>query len=274
MDLKLKGKVAVVTGAARGIGRAIALTLAGEGADVVVSDIDIQEAEKVAEEARACGVIALAVRTDVTSSGEVKAMARATFEAFGKIDILVNNAGIVYVGGDPTTRKLFQDFGEDEDYSPELDIILHGSILCTRAVLPHMLRQGSGAIVNIVSEAGVAAGLPGSTIYSAGKGGVVAFSRSLAVELAPVGIRVNCVAPGMTRTTRMERMEKAESVDDKASKTAAYARAAFDEMVARTPLKRLGSPQEIANAAVFLASEASAYTIGQTLLVNGGTFIH
>ncbi len=271
MDLKLKGKVAVITGAARGIGKATALTLAGEGSDVVVSDLDFQEARVVADIALSLGVGSLAVKTDVTNPDEIRAMVAQTIERFGKIDILVNNAGIVYVDGDPTTRKLFQDFGEDEDFSPELNIILNGTIRCTRAVLRSMLKQGSGAIVNIVSEAGVTAGLPGSTMYSAGKGGVIAFSRSLAVELAPAGIRVNCVAPGLTRTTRMERME---SSADRNSKAARYAKSALDEMVARTPLKRLGTPWEIANAVAFLASDASAYTIGQTLLVNGGTFIH
>lgn len=181
----------------------------------------------------------------------------------------MNNAGIVYVAGDPTTRKFFKDFGQDEDFRPELDIILDGTIRCTRAALPFILAQGGGSIVNIVSEAGLTAAQPGSTMYSAGKGAVVAFSRSLAVELAPSGIRVNCVAPGLTRTTRMERMEANADPD---SETARYAKSARDQIVARTPLGRLGTPREIAAATVFLASEASAFTTGQTLLVNGGAF--
>ncbi len=261
----------MITGAARGIGKAIALTLAGEGSDVVVSDMDIEEAHVVADMVRSCGVGSLAVKTDVTSLDDIKAMVAQAIERFGKIDILVNNAGIVYVDGDPTTRKLFQDFNEDEDFSPELNIILNGTIRCTRAALPSMLKQGSGAIVNIVSEAGVTAGLPGSTMYSAGKGGVVAFSRSLAVELGAAGIRVNCVAPGLTKTTRMERLESSADQD---SKTAKYAKAALDEMVARSPLRRMGTPWEIAKAVAFLVSDASAFTTGQTLLVNGGTFMH
>ncbi|MBN1849589.1 MAG: SDR family oxidoreductase [Deltaproteobacteria bacterium] len=271
MDLKLRGKTAVITGGARGIGKAIVLTFASEGANLVIGDIDLHEAQLVADMARAADVRALAIRADVTRPKEVKKMVGETMDQFGRLDILINNAGIVYVNGEPTTRRLFQDLKEDEDYSPELNIILHGTIICTRAALPSMLKAKSGSIVNIVSEAGLTAGLPGSTMYSAGKGGVVAFSRTLANELAPSGIRVNCVAPGLTKTTRMERLE---SSADKDAKTAAYAKLTYDQVVARTPLGRMGTPWEIANAAVFLASDASSFTTGQTLVVSGGSFMY
>jgi 3-oxoacyl-[acyl-carrier protein] reductase len=197
-------------------------------------------------------------------------MVRQTVEKFGKLDILINNAGILYVDGEPTSRRPFQDFKEDEDYSPELNIILHGTLICTKAALPPMLKQKSGAIINIVSEAGLIGAPVGATMYSAGKGGVIAFSRTLAVELAPSGIRVNCVAPGIIRTTRMERLESGADQDAKRS---AYNKLNY-EIVAQTPLGRMGTPWEIANAAVFLASDASSFTTGQTLVVNGGRFMH
>jgi 3-oxoacyl-[acyl-carrier protein] reductase len=266
MNLNLQGKVVLVTGGARGIGKAIALTFAQEGAHVVVADIDAQQAQATASEAESRGVQALGVRADVTDHGEVKQMVRDALARFGRLDVLVNNAGMLYVAGRPTTRKLFQEFGEDEDYFPELRVTLHGTLECTRAALPPMLRQRSGSIVNIVSEAGRSGATKGSTIYAAGKGGIIAFSRSLAFEVAESGIRVNCVAPALIRTTRAER---AESGLERDPEVVNYFRS-MDEIIARTPAGRIGAPQEIADAAVFLASDVSSYITGQTLSVNGG----
>ena len=264
MNLNLEGKVAIVTGAARGIGRAIALTFAREGANVIVSDIDLGVANAVAEEAKALGVQAIAVKADVTKVGEVRQMVKETLDKFGNVDILVNNAGILYVGGKTVVRKLFHESIEEE-WSGEINVTLYGMLNCTKAAIAPMIKQKSGNIVNIASDAGRTHS-PRNSIYGAGKGGIIAFSRNLAYELGPFGIRVNCVSPGIIKTTRIESVKSGAETDPEAVKAVGE----LEAVVKLAPIGRMGTPQDIANTAVFLASDVSSYITGQTLSVDGG----
>jgi NAD(P)-dependent dehydrogenase (short-subunit alcohol dehydrogenase family) len=264
VDLNLGGKVAIVTGAARGMGLATALTFAREGANVVIDDIDLEAAKLVEEGAKALGAQAIAVRADVTKPDEVRQMVNETLAKFGRLDILVNNAGILYIDGKPADRKFFKDTSEDE-WPAEIDVTLYGVLNCARAAVEPMLRQKSGSIINIASDAGRGA-MPRGTVYGAGKGGTIAFTRHLALELGPSGIRVNCVSPGVIKTTRIEAIESGA----KLSPEAAEAHKVLEQLAQKSPLGRIGNPQEIANVVVFLASDASSYVTGQTISVNGG----
>lgn len=265
MDLNLGDKVAVVTGAARGIGQATVLTFAREGANVVISDIDLEAANLVKDEATALGTQAIAVRADVTKPDEARGMVNETLGKFGRLDILVNNAGVLYVEGKPAVRKLFQDSTE-RDWPGDINVTLYGALNCTKAAIEPMLSQKSGSIINILSGSALAPA-PRVSIYAAGKGGILAFSRNLAYELGPLGIRVNCVSPGVIRGTRMEAFE---SGAEKGRPEAIEWQKVFYELAKQTPLRRIGSPQELANVIVFLASDASKYVTGQTLCVDGG----
>jgi len=261
MKLNIERKVAVITGAGQGIGRATALTFAHEKANVVINDIDIDSANIVAEEAQSVGVQALAVKADVTEADQVKDMVTVILERFGRLDILVNNAGVFYIEGSPVIRKLFHESTE-HDWPGELEIALYGVLNCTRSAVEPMIQQKSGAIVNIASDAGRAPS-PKNALYGMGKGGVIAFSRNLASELGNFGIRVNCVCPGPTKTPRIEAYGSGDP-------SAVEFYQALEAMVKKTPLHRMGTSQEIANVVVFLASEASSFITGQTLSVNGG----
>jgi len=268
MDLSLKGKTAIVTGAARGIGKAIALTLSREGANVVIDDIDLAAAKLVEETAKTLGTQAIAFKADVTNQSEVRQMVKETLDRFGRIDILVNNAGIWYIDGKQVSHKLFKDTTED-DWHGELNITLGGVLNCSRAVLETMLEQKSGSIVNIASDAATGPQTDMITIYSAGKGGIVSFSRNLAYELGPSGIRVNCISPGTIRTSRIEAIEAGGEQRPDVIK--------FwhdrDTILKRIPLPRIGLPQEVANLAAFLCSDVSSYITGQSFHINGGRFM-
>ena len=268
MNLNLAGKVAIVTGAARGIGRAIALTLGREGANVVIDDIDPEPAKLVEEEAKALGVQAVAIMADVTKLDQVRQMVNKTLDTFGRIDILVNNAGIWYVNGKPAEHKLFAESTED-DWHGEIDVTLYGVLNCSKAVLETMLSQKSGNIVNIVSDAARGPQTELITIYGAGKGGIISFSRNLAYEVGPSGIRVNCVSPGTIRTSRIEAVESGAETRPQVLKFWQEREAA----IKRLPLGRIGTPQEVANVVAFLASDVSSYITGHTLSVNGGRFM-
>jgi len=248
MDLGLKGKVALVTGAGSqiGFGKAIALTLGAEGCDIIVADNDLGGAEKTAAEVKALGRKAIALETDITSSGKVNSMVKAALEEFGKIDILVNNAGAATPSG-PFAEKT------ESICDLDIDINLKGMLNCTRAVINHMISRKTGKIVSISSSAGIHP-RTGITIYSAAKAGVVAFTKALADEVARLGINVNSIAPGMAKTglagglpTEVTEPEKEE-----------------------TPLGRLTVPQDIANTVVFLASDVSRNIVGETIRVSGG----
>jgi len=253
MDLGLQGKVALVTGAGsqKGFGKGIALALAKEGCDIIVVDKDLEGAEQTAAEVRALGHQAIAFKVDVTKSSEVNDAVKTALEKFDKIDILVNDAGAC------TPAKPFVEKTEAE-WEPDIDINLKGGLICTKAVLPQMLERKSGKIINISSGVGVFGGV-NSSIYSAAKAGVIAFTKSLAKEVIASGVYVNNIAPGIGDTNFHRSSNMPEG---------------FMEFAVRTvPLRRATTPQDIGNAVVFLASDASSDIVGQTFSVDGGTLM-
>ena len=251
MDLGLKDKVALVTGAGSpiGFGRAIALTLAREGCDIIANDINLEEAEQAAAEVEALGRKAVAVKADVSNSAEVNDMVKAALEQFDKIDILVNNAGASIPG------KTFIEKPETE-WDVDINVNLKGVLICTKAVLPQMLERKYGKIINISSGIGITGGAT-VVIYGAAKAGVIAFTKGLAAEVAALGINVNSVAPGGAKTgfARNAPPEFLEFVES---------------FVAKIPLGRLTEPQDIANMVAFLASDVASDIVGQTFSVDGG----
>jgi 3-oxoacyl-[acyl-carrier protein] reductase len=245
--MNLSGKVAIVTGSARGIGRAIALRLAEAGADVVVNDIAAaaETLENTANEIRVLNRKALAVTADVSSKDDVNLMVETTISTFGHVDIMVNNAGV--------TRDQLLMRMTDEDWDTVINIDLKSVFLCTRAVLRHMLKQRSGKIVSIASVVGII-GNPGQANYASAKAGVIAFTRTLAKEVGSRGINANAVAPGYIET---KMTEKLEDVHKKA-------------LLARVPLGSIGTPRDVAEAVAFLVSDEAKYITGQVLNVDGG----
>ena len=244
--MTLTGKCALITGASRGIGRAIAVALAKAGADVAINYAGNEEAAKQTEDiCAAYGVSTLVVRADVANAEECKAMVEQVKERFGKIDILVNNAGI-------TKDKLMIGMSE-ADFMDVINTNLKGSFLCMQMVSKLMLKQRSGRIINLSSVVGLH-GNAGQVNYAASKAGVIGMTKSAAKELASRGITVNAVAPGMIETDM----------------TAVIPEKAKDAMMASIPAGRAGKPEEIANVAAFLASEEAAYITGQVISVDGG----
>jgi 2-hydroxycyclohexanecarboxyl-CoA dehydrogenase len=264
MDLGLKGRVAIVTGSGLGIGRMTVLTLAGEGANVVVNDIDLSVAEKTANEARALGVKALAVKAGVGKQDEVNAMVKKVMEEFGKVDILINNAGrgVNWEAG-RTPRPFAETDKLDWDYT--VDLCLYGVFNCTRAVLPDMIKKNYGKIVNMISDAG-RTGEPFMAAYSAAKGGVVAFQKALAKEVGRYNINVNGVSAGATDTERILQARanmKAKLGDEDFKKRQ-------EAMLKNYPIRRLGETIDLARMCVFLSSDVSKHITGQTISVSGG----
>ncbi len=241
--MDLSGKVALVTGSARGIGREIALKLAEVGATVVVSDIT--DAEPVAEEIRAMNRQSLAVAADVTSSTAVAALVDVIISTYERIDILVNNAGIAR---DQLLMRM-----SDEDWDKVLEIDLKSVFLCTRAVLRPMMKQRSGRIVSISSIVGVA-GNPGQANYAAAKAGIIGFTKTVAKEVGSRGITANAVAPGFIDTRMTQQLPEAQR----------------QELMKRIPLGFLGTPRDVAETVAFLASEEARYITAQVLGVDGG----
>lgn len=246
----VKNKVAIITGARRGMGKAHAILLAKAGAKVVVSDVFLEECQQVAEEIKNAGGEAIAVKCDVTKKTEVEEMINAAVSKWGKVDILVNNAGIVQF-------KPFVDLTEEE-WDRTLDINLKGQFLCAQAAVKQMIKQKSGSIINIASiDMGqIGKGMPYLVHYSASKGGVVAMTQSLAVELAPYNIRINAVAPGAINT----KIAEGQPTDPKA----------MEVIMSQIPMRRVGEPEEVSNLVLFLASDASSYITGSTMVVDGG----
>jgi len=243
----LEGKVAIVTGAGQGIGRGIALKLTQKGAKVAIADLNPETAGKVADEIKASGGQALAIETDVTSSASVNQMVQQVLDKFGTVDILVNNAGYVAPNMTPFMKET------EEYWDQVIAVCLKGVILCSRAVVDTMMEKKSGKIVSIASDA-ARVGQQGQAVYSGAKGGVVAFSKAIARELARYNINVNCVAPGATNTPAF-----------------AAAPAEMREAAAKIyPLRRVAEVEDIANAVAFLASDEAAFITGQTLSVSGG----
>ncbi len=242
----LKDRVALVTGAGRGIGRAIALGLARDGASVVVSDINLAIAQSVAAEIERDGQ-SLAIETDVSSEAHTQEMVKAALERFGKIDILVNNAGILATGPLLETSV--------EVWERTHAVNLKGVFLCTKAVLPSMMAQRSGRIINIASVAGKrGGGFFGNTCYSSSKGGVIAFTKGAAREAGPYNITVNAIAPAMIETEMISAMpaDKRES------------------LLRSIPLGRTGSVEDVAAAVCFLASDGAGFMTGEIMDVDGG----
>jgi 3-oxoacyl-[acyl-carrier protein] reductase len=243
-----KDKIAVVTGASRGIGRSIALALAANGATIVAVDMDQAATDAVVAELKATGVKALGVVGNVTVPDDAERMISAAVEAFGRVDILVNNAGI--------TRDGLLMRMKDEDWDAVLSVNLKGAFLCTRAASKVMTKQRYGRIINIASVVGQM-GNAGQANYCASKAGLIGLTKSNARELAKRNITVNAVAPGFIATAMTDALpEKVRA-----------------ELTAQIPLERLGSAEDIANAVVFLAGEASGYVTGHVLSVNGGMYM-
>jgi 3-oxoacyl-[acyl-carrier protein] reductase len=269
MDLNLKGKIAIVTGAGRGIGRAIALTFANEGTYVVVNDIDGAVANNVTQEIVSLGSRALAIRADVTKADQVALMVSQSLDEFGRVDILVNNAGIIYDAvGPAVVRNPFVE-SSIEEWHREIDLILYGTLNCMKEVMGHLIRQKSGRIVNISSDLGRSSwmGMKGYFIYSTAKAGIIGLTRSIAMEVAHFGITINAVCPGLVRTTKALLAEK-----QKETKPNEYEFYKNIEKISAgaIPLGRLGEPDDIAKLVVFLCSEAANWITGQTYSVNGG----
>jgi 3-oxoacyl-[acyl-carrier protein] reductase len=244
----LQGRIALVTGAAQGIGRAIALELARAGATVAIADINEAKLEVVAAEIEAAGGTAAAFRLDVSSQESIEAGAKAILERFGKVEILVNNAGI--------TRDALMMGMKRSDWDLVLAINLTGPFLLTQALLRPMIKNRWGRIINMASVVG-RAGQAGQVNYSASKAGLIGLTKSLAREVASRGITVNAVAPGYIETPMTA------VLDEKVSAA----------MLAGIPLARRGTDQDVANAVKFLASDAGAYITGHVLDVNGGMFM-
>jgi len=252
MTSRLDGKVALVTGAQQGIGRAIAVAMAAAGADVAINYLDgPQAAEGVAAEVRDQGRRVALVQGSVATPAGCAAIVEGAVAAFGGIDILVNNAGMF-------PRVGFLEMTE-KDYDFVMDINLKGTFFCSQAAAKAMIKAGrKGAIISLASQA-ITGRSPNGSHYAATKGGIVSLTRAMSLELIPHGIRVNAVAPGLTDTAQ----PRYGNTDAELAQMA----------LSNIPLQRMGRPEEIANVAVFLASEQSSFMIGQTVHANGGTYM-
>jgi len=243
--LRLKDKVALITGGARGIGKAVALLFAQEGADIVIGDVNIEEAGKTCLEIEALGRKSLALQMDVTDYDKCQEAINKILDKFGKVDILVNNAGI-------TKDNLLLRMSQTE-WDVVLNVNLKGSFNCIKAVSRPMIKQRQGRIINIASIIGII-GNPGQANYSASKAGIIALTKTVAKELASRNINVNAVAPGFIQTEM----------------TAGLAEDLKEKMKQAIPLNKFGSPNDVAAVCLFLASEESSYITGQTIVVDGG----
>jgi NAD(P)-dependent dehydrogenase (short-subunit alcohol dehydrogenase family) len=252
----MKGKVAIVTGAAGGIGRGIVEVLLREGCRIAMLDWNEDAGQAAMSELTAAGGEALFIRTDVAKEEELQGAVEQAVSRFGDVHILVNNVGTHYY------RPVEQMPSEELDRVLRTD--LKGQFLLIQQVLPHMKRNQSGAIINIASvHAHVT--LPGFSSYAAIKGGVTAMSRSLALELAPFGIRINCVLPGLTRNIAMDRYLSTIAADERKTREA--------ELTRNIPLGRMAEPVEIGELVAFLASDKAAYMTGSSLVIDGGVSV-
>ncbi len=247
--MKLKNKIVIITGAASGIGRAIAELFAIEGAMIVVADLNETGGRETVEMVRERGGYALYIKTDVSKAREVENMVKQAVEKYGRIDILVNNAGT-------EGKSAFTADYPEEDWDRVLAVNLKSVFLCSKYVIPEMFKNCQGVIVNVSSIAGMVAFAKGPA-YSASKAGIIALTRATAIEYAPNNIRVNCICPGVIRTPMLERSTKG-SLD------------AEMKLVREEPMGRIGKPEEIAKAALYLASDDSSYVTGSALVVDGG----
>ncbi len=248
--IDLTNKIALVTGARRGMGKSHALKLASLGAKVAVTDINLAECQAVADEIKNNGGEAIAIELNVLDKTSINAGFDEIIKQFGRLDILVNNAG-VYI---PKTALELTE----EDWDRTIDINLKGEFLCAQRAAKEMAKNGWGRIINIASVASgqVGVGIAGGAHYTASKGGVIGMSETLAIEFAPLGINVNVVAPG--------------AIDTPMVAAAQMPKEAMDAMLASVPLKRIGKPEEVSNMVAFLSSEEASYITGATFYVDGG----
>jgi len=253
--MELEGKVCLVTGASKGLGRAIAQAFSQEGARVAINGRNDQDLAKLAEELQGKGRDVLIAKADVSQSEEVKQMVDLIVKRFGRIDVLVNNAG-----GAMYTTHIFMELTEAE-WDKVVNTNLKGAFLCCKAVVPHMLQQGTGKIINMSSLAGRASGRLAGIQYSSSKAGLQGLTRHLALELGPSGITTNAIAPGIIFSDRVRKLYESRSEEDKR------------KMVAGTPVGRMGEPEEVAALAVFLASSKADYINGATIDINGGAYM-
>ncbi len=250
----LTGKVALVTGARRGMGKSHALALSSQGASVVVTDVSLEECQAVADEITAKGGQAAAFKLDVTNKAEVDSVFDEVIKRFGRLDILVNNAGIYQ---DKPALEI-----SEADWDRTISINLKGQFLCAQRAAREMAKNnppaGGGRIINIASIAsgGVGVGISGGAHYTASKGGVIGMTETLAIEFAPLGINVNAIGPGAIDTPMVSASEMSKEE--------------LDAFIAGVPMKRIGKPEEVSAAVVFLASDEASYVTGATLYVDGG----
>lgn len=249
MNKRFEGKVAFVTGAGSGIGRAAALAFAREGANVVVADISDKGNQETARMVEELGARSLAVRCNVTQAGDIQAALDKTIDAFGRLDFAFNNAGIEYA------IKPAADVDEEE-WKRIIDIDLSGIFLCMKYEIPLILKQGGGAIVNTSSGAGVR-GFKGGAAYCAAKHGIIGLTRAAALDYAASNIRINAVCPGIINTPMMDRFSGGTSEGRL-------------KVIAQEPVGRMGTPEEIGAAVIWLCSDAAAFVIGHALVVDGG----
>ncbi|HOP41487.1 MAG TPA: 3-oxoacyl-[acyl-carrier-protein] reductase [Geobacteraceae bacterium] len=246
--MSLKGKKALVTGASRGIGKAVAMKLAAEGAEVIVTATSLERAQKTADAIAALGGKAVPVKVDVGIPSDVEALFKVVVEEFGSLDILVNNAGI--------TRDGLLMRMKDEEWDSVLDINLKGTFLCTREAVKLMAKAKSGRIVNVASVVGEM-GNVGQANYCASKAGIIGFTKAVAREYAKRNITVNAVAPGFIETDM----------------TGVLSESVRDELLKQIPVNRFGAPEDIAHAVYYLVSEMGSYVTGQVISVNGGMYM-
>lgn len=242
---RLQNKAVIVTGAGQGIGRAIATKLDAEGAALVVTDIDAEAARQTAD---SLGGATISMHTDITSAESVREMVATAHERYGRIDVLVNNAG--WDKGEP-----FVDSAR-EDWDRAIQVNLYGVLNTCHTVLPVMIEQGHGTVVNLGSDAG-RVGSAGEAVYSAAKGGVIAFTKTIAREMARSGINANCVSPGPTDTALFDAVTEGNPK-------------LREGLIRSIPLRRLAQPSDLADAVAFLASDEASYITGQTISVSGG----
>lgn len=246
--MRLKDKNAFITGAAQGIGKSIAIGMAKEGANIAVADTNIEKANTTAQEIKSLGIKSLAIKLDVSKQNEVEFAFETFIKELGRLDILVNNAGI--------TKDALVLRMKDEDWDTVLDINLKGTFLCSKAAIRLMAKQQCGKIISISSVVAFT-GNPGQVNYSASKAGIVGFTKTIAKEYASRGIKANAVAPGFIQTAMTD------AIPEKIK----------EEMKKSIPLGHFGTPEDIANAVIFLASKEADYITGQVFHINGGMYM-
>jgi NAD(P)-dependent dehydrogenase (short-subunit alcohol dehydrogenase family) len=248
---ELDGKVALVTGGSKGIGRAIALRLSAAGADIALAARGQEDLERTADEVEKIGRRALPIPTDVSDSGQVAALVEKTVKDLGTIDILVNNAGAA-----PFRAPVDQT--QEEGFEKYFKVTFTGAFYCTKAAAPILLERKNGSVINIASVAGFTAS-PGLAYYASAKAALISFTRTVAHEWAPFGVRVNAIAPGWIETEMNEALRRD--------------RHWYDEVRATIPMGRWGTAEEVASVALFLASDAASYLTGSVIVVDGGQTI-